>query len=227
MSLRTPVLFTHDTPHGRVTAVAVDDVTVARTTLAQFPDDERALATSYGDRRLCTFVAGRVALRHALRAHGVHDDTALLRNDRGAPVVPPGLQASVSHKDDVAVALVRAVGDGFVGVDVEGTTAGNTDIQRHVLTVRERAALAPLDDVTRGLSLMQRFSLKESLYKALDPWVRRYVGFLEVEAWPQPDGTCRFELALKGGEGPFLVEGTWVVRDSVVVTTACVRRGAR
>ena len=148
---------------------------------------EQALTTSFGTKRLRTFTAGRHALRRALDEAGVIVDGAILRDDRGAPVLPPHLghiRASITHKDDVAGALVDVGGAGVVGVDLEvddGRDRAAVDkLARQVLTPREIAAL-PDDTAARRRALFCAFSLKEALYKAVDPFVRRYVGFLEVE----------------------------------------------
>jgi 4'-phosphopantetheinyl transferase EntD len=199
--------------------------------------DERALTEKWGELRVRTFAAGRVALRAALADVGVHIDGPILRDARGAPVLPAGVLASVSHKDELAVAMAQ-LDDGHdarVGVDVElldeplptSSRAKRIDVTKHVLTEREIAELAGLDAETRRIETLARFSLKESLYKALDPFVTRYVGFLEVEARRNDDGTARFELALTKGEGPFDVEGLWsVVTDPMpcILTSVRVRR---
>ncbi|CAN0302473.1 unnamed protein product [Phaeothamnion confervicola] len=57
-----------------------------------------------------TFLGGRVAMRRALGALSGQVGP-ILRNPYGAPVLPPGMSGSISHKRHVAVALLR-VGDG-------------------------------------------------------------------------------------------------------------------
>jgi 4'-phosphopantetheinyl transferase EntD len=44
-----------------------------------------------------------------------------------------------------------------------------------------------------------RFSIKESLYKAMHPLICQYVGFQEAEVQPQADGTVLVRLDLKSG----------------------------
>jgi len=49
--------------------------------------------------------------------------------------------------------------------------------------------------------VMLRFSFKESLYKALNPILERYVEFLEAEVYPNPNnGTARIVFKLHSGE---------------------------
>lgn len=211
--------------HGVVVAVPIPTGLDRATLSVELRDEERALAAPWGDLRARTFAAGRVALRGALREVGVDVAGPILKTSRGAPLLPAGVRASVSHKDELAIAIasIDDGSDACVGVDVEffqeaRVRAGGKriDVSRHVLTVREREELAALGEEARHRALLTRFSLKESLYKALDPFVQRYVGFLEVEVRPNADGTASFVLALSHGEGPFVVDGAWSIVDERV-----------
>jgi 4'-phosphopantetheinyl transferase EntD len=44
-----------------------------------------------------------------------------------------------------------------------------------------------------------RFSLKETVYKAMHPLICQYVGFQEAEIQPLPDGSANVNLLLKSG----------------------------
>lgn len=217
--------------HGVVMALPIGDDLRALHLLPAIHHDERVLTEKWGELRVRTFAAGRVALRAALGEVGVRIDGAILRDARGAPVLPAGVLASVSHKDELAVAMAQ-LDDGSgarVGVDVEllHEVKKRIDVTKHVLTEREIAELAPLDAEARRIETLARFSLKEALYKALDPFVTRYVGFLEVEVRRNDDGTAAFTLALSKGEGPFAVDGVWsIVNDPMpcVLTSVRVRR---
>jgi phosphopantetheine--protein transferase-like protein len=98
------------------------------------------------------------------------------------------------------------------------------EIERHVLTPEERQELTALRQEERWREVLLRFSAKEAVYKALDPYVRRYVSFQEVAVYPEAGGTGRAQLALKGGEGPFQVEIGWEIDEEFVLTTARVAR---
>ena len=224
--------------HGVIVAVPIPAELGRAALSAELAPEERALAAPWGELRARTFAAGRVALRTALREVGVDVGGPILKTTRGAPLLPAGVRASVSHKDELAIAIATLEdGSGaHVGVDVEiveerRVRAGGKriDVSRHVLTTRELDELAVLDDEARHRALLLRFSLKESLYKALDPFVQRYVGFLEVEARPLDDGTASFVLALSHGEGPFIVEGAWSAASDplageIVISSVRVRR---
>ena len=183
--------------------LVVVDVPVRAPGLAPLHPEEAALSASWGPQRQATFAAGRHALRLALRAADVVVDGPIGRDDRGAPLFPgvgvvDGVVASVTHKNTVAAALVSTELSGWcVGVDLEllepRARPALDRLIRQVLTEREAAQL-PDDDDGRLLACLLRFSLKEALYKSLDPWVRRYVGFQEVEVDVDAAGAAVFTV---------------------------------
>lgn len=179
------------TPHGTCVVLAVDDPDAA---LAALPAPEQDHARRLGEVRRRELIAGRTALHVAL------DDfaAAILPDDRGAPMLPAGWVGSVSHKGALACAIVAPAGSGSVGVDLELAGAPRMDIARRILTAREQAALPD-----RGRAVTLRFAIKEAIYKAVDPYVRRYVGFTEVELELDADA-CRVHTAL-----PFAIDVTW------------------
>jgi 4'-phosphopantetheinyl transferase EntD len=191
--------------------------------LAHVRPEEAATAAAWGERRRRTFAMGRLAAREALAAFGADVALPILPDDRGAPCVPAPLCLSLSHKDEVAAALVAASGAARVGVDVEPLTPREhaRDIAAHVLTEAERAELLPLDEDARRREVLVRFALKEALYKALDPFVRRYVGFLEVEVRPHGDddaGELEVVLTLPAAErGAYRAEGRLLLVDELAV----------
>jgi 4'-phosphopantetheinyl transferase EntD len=163
-------------------------------------------------------------MRCALAAAGV-EAPAVLPDARGAPCLPAGVAGSITHKKDLAAALVAARSHGFIGVDLEEDLPGSIDISSKVLTDGELAELAGLDAAARGREVLLRFSAKEALYKALDPFVQRFVGFKEVSVSPLASGGARVVLELRPEEGPFFAEVRWRRFDGIVLTTAHVRAG--
>ena len=73
-------------------------------------------------------------------------------------------------------------------------------------------AIDALPPELRWRGVVARFSIKESIYKAIDPFVQRYVGFKEahVELGDEasPVREARVRLSLAQGEGPFAVAAT-------------------
>ena len=145
--------------------------------------EERACAENLRGYRRPDYIAGRLALRAALGHHGTGAAT-IGATERGAPIVPDGAVGSISHKRPFAIALAARADGWTLGVDLEDQAPTSTDITRRVLTESERATLARLYGDMTGLSyrlaVVRRFSIKEAIYKAIDPFVQRYVGFLEV-----------------------------------------------
>jgi 4'-phosphopantetheinyl transferase EntD len=176
--------------HGACVIVELDDEAAA---LAGLTPAEQDRAAQLGAIRRREFIAGRTALHLALGS-----DAAILSDDRGAPVLPPGWVGSISHKRALAAALVAPAGAGRLGVDLELAAPPRVDIRGRVLTAREQAELT---DGGRGVTL--RFAIKEAIYKAIDPYVRRYVGFTEVELALAGDAVT-VTTAL-----PFAIEASW------------------
>jgi enterobactin synthetase component D len=229
----TEALFRLDLPHGRCVGIRVP-ATVGEGLLAYLPGEEQAYAETVGPARKGTFVAGRLALREALRDLGL-EAPPILPDKRGAPDLRGLATGSISHKPTLAVGLAAPAGDGLsVGVDIEPLPlpdpapgdAGwdrRPDISRRVMTPRELAILMDLPAERRRLAILLCFSIKEALYKALNPLIRRYVSFQEATVLPAADGSVELTLALAKGEGPFTAEARWSEIAGHLLTTARVR----
>ncbi|MFN0252785.1 MAG: 4'-phosphopantetheinyl transferase [Kofleriaceae bacterium] len=202
-----------ETAHGVCTIIALDDHDV-EAAYAKLPAQERAYADSLGPLRRREMICGRTALHDALAS--LEPDLAtspILSDDRGAPVLPAGWVGSVSHKGERGAALVAPVSAARVGVDLELAQPSRQDIARYILTRREQELLHD-----RGKGATLRFSIKEAIYKAIDPFVRRYVGFTEVELDVSDEG-----IALVTSRLPFAIETTWQERAGFWLTTARAR----
>jgi 4'-phosphopantetheinyl transferase EntD len=208
--------------HGRCIVVLLPEAGalehMARATLLA---QEMEHAATLRDARRRSYLGGRVAMREALSREGI-GAPAVLSDDRGAPLLPPGVTGSITHKRDVAAALVTREQNARVGIDLEEDVPTTLDLSRQVLTPGEIAELSHLGDAPLAREVLLRFSAKEALYKALDPFVRRFVGFTEVSVTPRPDGTARVGLRLRPGEGPFAADVRWARLEGLVVTTARV-----
>jgi enterobactin synthetase component D len=196
-----------ETPHGRCIVLELDDVEPA------LLGEEEAIAARLGPVRRREFVAGRTALRTAL---GI--EAPIVHDDRGAPVLPAGWVGSISHKGTRAAALVAPAGEGHIGLDLELAVAPRTPIERRVLTPREQSNVA-----IGTKDVILRFAIKEAIYKAIDPIVRRYVAFTEVELDVHGDGRCDVHV-IDRGRLPVDVEAWWQERDGWWLATARARR---
>ena len=75
----------------------------------------------------------------------------------------------------------------------------------------------------RRREIVLHFSIKEALYKAINPLIGRYVSFQEATVLPGSDGSVAVNLTLTKQEGPFHVEARWSEIDGHLLTTAAVR----
>jgi enterobactin synthetase component D len=209
--------------HGRCVGIALPVGEAAIDAMARewLLPEERNVAAALVPARRRSWVGGRVAMRSALARLG-KTAPPILADGRGAPLLPPGMVGSISHKDALAVALVTAEDAARVGVDVELDRPRERDIAARVLRPEELAELERLPAPARATAVLLRFSAKEAVYKALDPYLRRYVGFLEIAVFLGDDGHGEVKAHLREGEGPFVFSLRWLKRDGHLLTTARV-----
>jgi len=197
--------------------------------------EERGFVATLAPARRPSWVAGRIALHEAFSDLGI-EPGPILATPRGAPALPRDLIGSISHKRTLAVGLAAPrEGGASIGVDLENCppafasaeearTRARPDIRTRVLTEDELARLEQVSEEVRGRMVTLHFSLKEALYKAIDPLVRRHVAFHEASLTPLPDGTALVALALSPPGGPFSVACSWTEIEEHFLTTARVRR---
>jgi 4'-phosphopantetheinyl transferase EntD len=177
------IAFQLDLPHGRCVGIEIRP-----DHLAAIHPDESAHAATLGPARQPSFHAGRRALRLALADLGVVAG-AILPDARGAPVVPAGALGSISHKRTCAVGLAArrsAITDATeapiedLGVDLEEVRPLRANIAPRVLTPAERDALALVAPEQRDRFVLERFSLKEAFFKAVNRVVGPRISFQAV-----------------------------------------------
>ncbi len=227
-------------PHGALCGVRPPSDEIELSALiAELLPEEQHLAQEMGFFRASTFVAGRLALRAALETVGA-DRAPLLQDSRGAPTCPAGFVGSIAHKPELAVALAAPAQGYGLGVDVEIYDRERWRILPKILTEAEIAELsAHANDAQPSgpwREALARFAIKEAIYKAVDPFVRRYVGFDEAEllglSLPEPSTleVPRFvstaaELRLARETLAVTVEASWA-DGPFLLATARVRTGA-
>lgn len=139
--------------------------------------DEAVVARAVPKRQR-EFRSGRNVARAALNDLG-RPASVIPVGLKGMPIWPEGILGSISHCDDMSVAVVARSGDvSGIGVDVE--CAGQlckSDLSL-VLTPRDRDASA--SEVWGGTV----FSAKEAVYKAIFPDIRLVLDFAEAAVVP-------------------------------------------
>ncbi len=151
---------------------------------ATAPGVEAAWLRRWQSTRALHAVAGRVALRAALRASGAPFALPLAADPAGAPTAPAGWAASVAHCDRLAVALVAPRARGTLGVDVEPLWRNPVRIGHLVGSPFDDAAV-PLGSAPAPRALV-RFCLKEAGVKAAAACFARRMGLHEVALVERP-----------------------------------------
>ncbi|MEO0605414.1 MAG: 4'-phosphopantetheinyl transferase superfamily protein, partial [Myxococcota bacterium] len=185
------IAFQHATPHGVLTAVHLPDAPdpVPERVLARLPAEEAEYARTLRAYRQVSFVGGRLALRTAC-VQLADDPPAILPDELGAPRLPGAVSGSISHKRTLAIGMVGQARNGNLGVDLEEYSPQRLNIASAILTDSELATIEQLPEDRRWIALLTRFSIKESIYKALNPYVRRYIEFKEAEVTPDLEGAA-------------------------------------
>jgi 4'-phosphopantetheinyl transferase EntD len=226
------IVFRVDLPHGRCVGVRIPSAT-GRADVPLLVDEERAFLETLSPARRPTWLAGRVAL-HAALQDLEFTCGPILATTRGAPELPEGVTGSISHKRTLAVALAARKDRGLsLGVDIEPIPVvppaatepvwdNRPDISSRVMTPEELSLLATVPEGLRRREVVLHFSIKEALYKAINPLIGRYVSFQEATVIPHSDGSVAVTLTLSKQEGPFLAEARWSEIDGHLLTTAAV-----
>jgi enterobactin synthetase component D len=210
-------------PHGLVVGVTLPiEPGVPEEVIARLHPDERVHLGGLLGLRQVTFAGGRIAARGALQALG-RPVGAILPDERGAPMVPPGIGLSISHKATLAIALACRVEDQTVGVDLEDLLPARPGIEERVLRPEEQSAILEQPPERRWTSTLLRFSIKESIYKALAPRLGRYIDFHEAEVWPRADGVAEVKLHLVSGSPPVSLDARFCWLPEAVITSVRAR----
>ncbi|MEO1537845.1 MAG: 4'-phosphopantetheinyl transferase [Pseudomonadota bacterium] len=162
-----------------------------------FPEERPAILRAVPKRR-AEFAAGRRAARAALAEIG-EPAVALPVGNHRAPIWPPGICGSISHDQGVAFAAVTRIGS--LGIDLTEAAPLPGETRRAILPHASETGLDPLSERVG-------FSAKESLFKAIFPFVGRYFGFSAARVAPDlSSGTFRIELTET--LGPFAAGTSW------------------
>lgn len=187
-------------PHGMLVGVhlPVDPGPLSSEILSRLHPPERLACEAMHGYRAIQFAGGRLAAAAVLRELGA-GLAPILVGDDGAPGAPAGVALSISHKQDLAVAMA-ARGGWAIGVDLEDVDRARPGVARRVLTDAEFAEAEALPEGRRWIDAVVRFAVKECIYKALQPRLRRYIGFGEAEVRPDPSGADQVRLLMPEAE---------------------------
>ena len=158
---------------GRIGGAALTLSAIADRRDELFPG-EAAYAATVGDKRGLEYATGRHLAREALKRIGV-TPCEIAAEDR-RPVWPEGVVGSIGHARGLAGAIV-APAEAFdgLGIDVEMENAVSANTADRLLTETEHAWLPAPEWRT------MIFAAKEAVYKSVNPMVREFLGFQDVE----------------------------------------------
>ena len=180
---------------------------VPETILARLHPEEAAFARSLHGYRQVEWAGGRLAWAAAAARFGARP-APLLSGAEREPLPPPGLSVSITHKRDLAIALVGDVARGTLGIDLENEAAPSDGVAERILRPEELLAVAALPESARAAAILLRFSVKEATYKAIYPLLRRYVGYSEASVDVAATGEISVTMLLKDGAEPPGLEAT-------------------
>ncbi len=151
---------------------------------ALFPEEAQILSPNAVIKRRLEFAAGRHAARVALRSLG-QPKVALGKSDNGQPLWPNGTVGSITHTEDLAIAVATVATDQTgIGVDLELIQRFRPDLAEAVLTANELSCVQEQSD------LAAIFSAKEATYKAIFTTLGKVIGFQDVELSVGDQGRC-------------------------------------
>jgi 4'-phosphopantetheinyl transferase EntD len=185
--------------------------------LSLFPIESAAI-TGARPLRQATFRAGRACARAALIELGF-PPVAIPQDNSGAPVWPKGIVGSISHTNELAVAIVALAPPALgIGLDIEHDGA----LDEATCRPEEQLPGAKptyLPNLWRGKII---FVIKEAVYKCYWPMTRTFLDFQDVRvSLDEPSSAFRAELRETAGPGVF--EGKYLQVEGFVIAIAIPR----
>ena len=176
--------------------VTFDPATLADADLLWLPHHAELLHA--GRKRKAEHLAGRIAAAHALP-----DYTVPGIGPSGEPLWPEGVSGSITHSGAQAMAVVVRHPDALVGIDCEAILPDREarEIKDGIIDAQEAMCLTR-SGYPFALALTLAFSAKESLFKALFPQVKTYLGFDCARVTEITEKTITLALSHPAGEYP-------------------------
>ncbi|NME38881.1 enterobactin synthase subunit EntD [Enterobacter asburiae] len=176
--------------------VTFDPTTFTDADLLWLP--HHAELSNAGRKRKAEHLAGRIAAAHALPARTVPGI-----GPSGEPLWPEGVSGSITHSGTQAMAVVVRHQDALVGIDCEAILAEREarEIQDGIVDAQEAMCLTR-SGYPFALALTLAFSAKESLFKALFPQVKIFMGFEWARVTEVTEKTITLALSRPAGQYP-------------------------
>ncbi len=183
---------------------------------------EAAYAATVADKRGREYSTGRHVAREALKRVGVEPCEIPAKDRR--PLWPRGVIGSIGHSRTLAASIVGPA-DAFqgLGIDVETENAVSGGTARRLLTEAEHAWLPAPEWRT------MIFAAKEAVYKSVNPMVREFLGFqdVEIEVDEEAGGFRARCIEERPSAAPIAAgHGHWALYRAHWVVVFEIRRGA-
>ena len=139
--------------------------------------------------------AARAAIAKLLPNNTFVDQIPILIGPSREPIFPDTISGSISHTDSLCLAACALKNDiPSIGIDIENNNKLDSHLFPTIYTPNEQHCLQKSDTIPNILI----FSIKESIFKCLFPFVKVYFDFLDAEITLQPEtansGRFQFEL---------------------------------
>jgi len=172
-------------------------------------------------RRRASFSAGRVCAQRALAALRA-PDTAVSRDQAGAPIWPIGFAGSISHTDTVVAAIVaRNPPIAGIGIDLEhDRPMESAEMCRLICRPGELAPLHHAKGPGRLHQAMLLFVIKEAVYKLHSPLGGPFLDFHDVHVqldWHKGRFVAKLVTVGKQGEAGSTFAGAFSRRSGLIM----------
>jgi len=180
------------------------------------------------EKRRREFLTGRACARRALARLDVAPQPIPV-GERGEPVGPDGVVASITHCESFrACAAARSADLLTIGIDAEPNEPLPAGVRDDIAFGAERSLI---EEGSRAAPSVRwdrlLFSAKESVYKAWFPLARRWLGFEDAVVEIDRDGAFSARLLVPGprpgGEEIKGFSGRWLLDGDLLVTAIAVR----
>ena len=147
----------------------------------QISDVEYRIVSNSVLKRRNEFIAGRILAHNALEQLNIYGFDILTGNNR-EPIWPKGIIGSISHNNSFVCAAVTT-SDYYkgIGIDVEEDEVIQVSQHNIIFTKNELLWIERQQNSAQENIHKIIFSAKESLYKCIYPFVKKYIDFKQVE----------------------------------------------
>ena len=215
------VVFKQGIEHGLIVGISLPTEPLEKIPThasRQLRKQEYEKALEFTKNRRNSFIGGRIAARICLDSFNIECGPILI-NDDGSPMVPDNVSLSISHKKDIAVAIIGWKKNGTLGIDIEDLLPSRMGIQKMILRTTEQEMLNNIPQERQWNDLLIRFSCKEAIYKSLSPYHPRNISFQEVAAFPNLNQSILIRLYLKSRPYPNSISGHYIWLENHVIST--------